>query len=112
LKEFTEIKNSFKNIVFELKKDSLLTRDELIMILNKENILARSYYYPPLHKKKFLYKTKSNNLINTDKFMNTFLIMPSGAQVNIKIIHDIKKLLDFIFINEFKIKKLLKNEYY
>ena len=108
LKEFNELKNSYKNIIFELKERTLLSRDELVKILNYENILARAYYSPPLHLKDFRFKVKKSLLTNTELYKDSYIIFPSGAQVSKDAVNKLKKILDFIFFHQSKIKNKLK----
>lgn len=109
LLEFNEeYKTGYKNIVVELMDDWPLSRQDTINILNAENILARAYYYPPLHRKKIDYPHVTNELPVTDELAERFLNLPCGQQVDNKDIEEIIGLFEFIFINSIVINQKLR----
>jgi len=75
---------SYKNIVIEVEDSFPFKRDKLVSFLNQENILARPYYYPPLHKKKYSYKSITRReLKNTDWACERYVNLPCGSRVTI-----------------------------
>lgn len=97
LLEFVENqKTSYKNIVIELLDDWPLKRDETIAILNSENMLARSYYSPPLHQKKMSYPFVHASLEITDYLAQRFMLLPCGDFVTCDDIEKIIQSLKFI----------------
>ena len=84
---------NYKMILVRLKKKVKIHRDNIIKILNSENILARSYYRPPLHKKKMGYKFIAKNLKTTNKEKDKYLILPSGYKTRSS---DVKKVVYFL----------------
>tara|TARA_A100001388_G_scaffold276779_1_gene265548 strand:+ start:793 stop:1953 length:1161 start_codon:yes stop_codon:yes gene_type:complete len=103
LLEFEEgTRPSYKNVVVEINNYWPLTRDETIILFNKNNILARKYYSPPLHKKEMNYPYNPANLPITESLSKKFILMPSGFQIRE---NDIHRLCDFlILISKNKIK--------
>jgi dTDP-4-amino-4,6-dideoxygalactose transaminase len=109
LLEFNEeYKTGYKNIVVELTKDWPLTREDTIAILNAENILARAYYHPPLHRKKMDYPHIISHLPVTDDLANRFLNLPCGQLVDTTDIQEILDFLTFIARNSLNINQRLK----
>jgi dTDP-4-amino-4,6-dideoxygalactose transaminase len=100
LLEFDETsKTSYKNIVVELQDDWPLKRDETVAILNAENILARSYYSPPLHQKQMSYPYVPATLEVTDYLARRFMLLPCGDFVTCEDIEGIIMLLKYIKSN-------------
>jgi dTDP-4-amino-4,6-dideoxygalactose transaminase len=97
LVEFDEShQSSYKNIIMEVTPDCLITRDELLRILNAERILARAYYAPPLHQKAMLYPHIPADLPITDRLAERFISMPCGDLVTTEDIDRVIALLRFI----------------
>lgn len=78
----TEV-TSYKNIVVEVLDDFPLTRNELLEFMNKNNVLARSYYYPPLHINKYDYDVRVTDMTNTMRAAERYLNLPCGYRVGI-----------------------------
>jgi dTDP-4-amino-4,6-dideoxygalactose transaminase len=87
---------SYKNIVVELLCDWPLSRDLTVSILNAENILARAYYSPPLHKKKMKYPYVPAELPITEALSEKYLLLPCGEHVTTGDIEEVIRLLKFI----------------
>ena len=75
-----EEQTSYKNIVVKICENFPLNRDSLLLTLNNKSILARAYYYPPLHIKEGC----NSYLPNTDLCGKNHLILPSGYQISIE----------------------------
>lgn len=100
LLEFDErYQTSYKNIVVELLEDWPLARTDTLDILNAENMLARAYYSPPLHRKRMTYPHVPGDLPVTDRAAERFMLLPCGYFVSEEDIHDIVGFLDFIHAN-------------
>ena len=101
LLEFDETEQtSYKNIVIEILNNSFISRDTLVSKLNKENILARSYYNPPLHMKDHKYKTITTEMTNTEFAATRYINLPSGSRVTTL---DVERVCNLI-------KKFINNE--
>jgi dTDP-4-amino-4,6-dideoxygalactose transaminase len=100
LLEFDErYQTGYKNIVVEMLDDWPLSMKDTIRILNSENIFARAYYYPPLHRKPMEYPFVPANLPVTDILAERFLNLPCGQLVSSGDIAEIVKFLSFISSN-------------
>ncbi|PCJ83903.1 MAG: aminotransferase [Thiotrichaceae bacterium] len=97
---------AYKNIVVELLDEWPLSREDTIKILNAENILARAYYYPPLHIKPTEYPHISANLPITDILSERFLNLPCGQLVNND---DIALIVDYLKFISVKAKKIVEH---
>lgn len=108
LLEFDESnKTSYKNIVIELLDEWPLSRADTIDILNAENILARAYYSPPLHKKQMAYKYVSAELPLTDALSKRYVLFPCGHFVDAADIEQILEFMNFIASNSAQITERL-----
>ena len=86
-------KNSFKNIV--VRFDDTWSQDlcQIVAELNSENILARRYYFPPLHKE---ISKDAKMFFVTDILASRLLNMPCGSFVtclDVKIICEKLRLM-------------------
>lgn len=89
-------KTSYKNIVIELLPAWPLSRADTLRILNTENILARAYYSPPLHRKAMAYPHIECDLPITDQLAERFVLLPCGHFVTESDIKAIVTLLKFM----------------
>lgn len=95
----------YKNIVVELLPAWPLTREVTIAALNAENILARPYYSPPLHRKDLLFPHIPANLPVTDRLAQTFMNLPCGHQVSSADIEEIVNVLEFLVTHADEIRE-------
>jgi dTDP-4-amino-4,6-dideoxygalactose transaminase len=110
LQEFDETEScSFKNIVVQLLDDWPLSRSDTLTVLNEEHILARAYYSPPLHKKKYSYPVIAPELPLTDKLSERFVLLPCGHFVSDDDIESIIAMLRFLQTNASDISKQLRS---
>jgi len=100
LLEFDErFPTGYKNIVVEVLDKWPLSREDTIKVLNAENILARAYYHPPLHRKPMNFPYVPADLPVTDILSEKFLNLPCGQLVSCEDIVEIVKFLKFISSN-------------
>ncbi|GAB1620163.1 hypothetical protein AAOGI_02130 [Agarivorans albus] len=80
--EFDENETTaYKNIVIEVLDSSAINRDRLVDLLNsRHNIQARKHYSPPLHQKKMLYDSYTENVSNSDIAEKRYLNLPCGQK--------------------------------
>lgn len=89
-------RNNFQYAVLEVDDDkSPLTRDQWLQILHAENVLARRYFYPGVHRMepyatRALYKNARFPL--TDALLKRVLVMPTGSAVTIEDIEIIGRI--------------------
>ncbi len=97
LVEFDErYPTGYKNIVVELLPSWPLSREITLALLNAENILARSYYAPPLHRKVMAFPHVPADLPVTDRLAEVFINLPCGHRVNSTDVGEIVTLLEFM----------------
>jgi dTDP-4-amino-4,6-dideoxygalactose transaminase len=87
---------SFKTIVVELRPAWPLSRDRTVELLNREGILARAYYSPPLHRKRPRYPVVHAPLPLTDQLSQRFMLLPCGHHVDEQAIEQTVELLTFL----------------
>lgn len=97
-------KRSFKTILIKISDEFGISRDDLIKLMHKENMLVRPYYSPPLHAKKTQYKTITGDVKNTDVLKTNHMLMPCGEFVSESDIEEIAEFLRFIQKNAQEIK--------
>ncbi|MCE2571528.1 DegT/DnrJ/EryC1/StrS family aminotransferase [Motilimonas eburnea] len=98
----------FKNIVAEIEDDWPLSRSDTIKLLNAENILARVYYDPPLHKKRMLFPHIPAALPISERLSQRFVNLPCGQQVSLEDIGQIIDFLEFVSENHREINAALR----
>jgi dTDP-4-amino-4,6-dideoxygalactose transaminase len=105
--EFNEAyETSYKNILVSIDPNWPLSRSLTIELLNAENILARPYYYPPLHLK------NNNSTLNRKKYEITellserYMLLPCGHFISKEDIERIIELMEFMATNANAIDRL------
>lgn len=97
LVEFDEgEQTSFKNIVIEVLDDYPCTRDQLVKFLNDENVLARSHYDPPLHKKEYSYDVIIKDMTNTNFKHKRYINMPCGSIVSVADVEIVVEMIKYL----------------
>ena len=80
-------RNNFQYIVLEVdENESPLTRDQWLQVLHAENVLARRYFYPGVHRMepyRTLGPAASSRLPVTEAVLKRVLVLPSGTAVEI-----------------------------
>ena len=89
-----EEQSSYKNIVIEVLDGSFINRDDLVSLLNDHNILARSYYSPPLHRKSSGYKTIVADMKNTEYAKTAYMNLPCGYRVEFEDVERVCNLIN------------------
>lgn len=84
---------SYKNIVAEVSSPFPLSRDDLITRLNQQDVLARKYYFPALHVKRYRYPVKIGNMTVTDEAMQKLINLPCGFRVSVAEVRSLCRLL-------------------
>lgn len=92
--------NNYQYIALEIDKlDYGISRDELLEILTKENILARRYFYPGCHNMepyKTIFPSSDDNLPVTKEICSKILVLPTGSAVSTSHIEKICSLISFL----------------
>lgn len=101
-------KNNYQYIACEIDEKLFgMSRTELIEIIIKENILARKYFYPGVHRMepyKSLYPYSSVFLEKTEALAERIISFPTGTAVDSDFIKRITNLVAFINQNAQAIK--------
>jgi dTDP-4-amino-4,6-dideoxygalactose transaminase len=107
-------KNNYQYIVCELDREVFgLSRDELVRVLQSENLLARKYFYPGIHRMepyRSLYPYSGYFLKNSEYLADRVISFPTGISINEETIDRITDLVSFIQKNSNEVKKQLKGE--
>lgn len=78
-------RNNFQYIVLEVDEtESPLTRDQWLQVLHGENVLARRYFYPGVHRMEPYRKNDpfaSSRLAVTESVLQRVLVLPTGTAV-------------------------------
>jgi dTDP-4-amino-4,6-dideoxygalactose transaminase len=88
---------NYQYVVLEIdRRQSLLTRDQLVSVLHAENILARRYFYPGVHRME-PYRSRFPDagllLPETEIVADRVLVMPTGTGVTVSDIKTICAIL-------------------
>ena len=94
-----------KNILVELTEDWPYTREKTLELLHSENMLARPYYYPPLHEKETSYQTISENLSLSSNLSLHYMLLPSGDFLDVEDVDAICRFLKFLESNSSEVSR-------
>ncbi len=108
-------RNNYQYIACEIEEQKFgMSRTELIDILIKENILARKYFFPGIHKMepyRSLYPYSSMFLQETEKLANKIISFPTGTAMDYNSIMLVTNLVSFIHQYAGEIKNKLQEAY-
>jgi len=89
--------NNFQYIILDIDDTRCdLTRDQVMSILRAENVIARRYFYPGLHRLvpyRSLQENETGKFTNTEALSHRLLCLPTGNDVNAD---DIEKICDIV----------------
>lgn len=85
-----------KSILVRLGEGWPLSREKTLEILHSEKMLARPYYFPPLHEKKTSYETIVGDLSCSSELAREYVLMPSGDFLDESDVSDICKFMQFL----------------
>jgi dTDP-4-amino-4,6-dideoxygalactose transaminase len=81
-------KNNFQYVVVEIdERSSPLSRDQWLQVLHAENVLARRYFYPGVHRSEpycSLDPFAVNRLPVTEATLKRVLVLPTGTAVGVR----------------------------
>lgn len=102
-------KNNYQYIVLEVDEAEIgLSRDQIMMILNAENVLARRYFYPGCHRMepyRSYYPNSWRLLPETERLVNRVLSLPTGTAVQKEDIAKVCEIIKFVASNASDIRK-------
>lgn len=69
-------------------------RDQLLKVLHAENVLARRYFYPGVHRMKpYCDRNPSLSLPNTEAIASRVLVLPTGTSMSTENVADVANLI-------------------
>ncbi len=87
------------------------TRDLLVDVLWKENILARKYFYPGVHRAEpYVTQQPSLSLPRTEDLCRRVLVLPTGTAVEPSDVEKISECVQFVLENADEIKGQLEKQ--
>jgi dTDP-4-amino-4,6-dideoxygalactose transaminase len=102
-------RNNFQYIVLTVNQDvAQFDRDLLIAVLHAENVLARRYFHPGVHRMepyKSLYPEFEGNLPGTESISQEVLCLPTGTSVGSDDIQHICDIIKFVGENCVEIRR-------
>ena len=105
-------KCNFQYVVAEIDEaQGGISRDEIVDLLWAENVLARRYFHPGLHKMevfKSYYPHAGMLLPETEKLTQRVLVLPTGTAVGADEIHTVCGLIRFAIENAAEIRQRRK----
>ena len=102
-------KCNFQYIVTEIDETMIgISRDEIVELLWAENVLARRYFHPGLHKMEVFrpyFPHAGMLLAETEKLTQRVMVLPTGTAVEIAEIQKVCSLIRFALENGPEIRK-------
>jgi dTDP-4-amino-4,6-dideoxygalactose transaminase len=104
LQEYNETEQcNYQYIILEIDEDlAHISRDRILEILHKENILARRYFFPGCHNMepyKSINPDAGKKLPETERLIKKVLLLPTGTSMNKKSVKCVCQLIGFIVDN-------------
>jgi dTDP-4-amino-4,6-dideoxygalactose transaminase len=107
-------RNNYHYIVVEVDSaKAALSRDQLLAVLHKENVLARRYFWPGCHRMepyRSLYPNAPRFLPQTERVAARVITLPTGQTITSEIIRDICNVIRLAIENAPEIRKALETE--
>lgn len=105
--------SNYQYVVVEMDaKKTGVTRDELVRILHAENIIARRYFYPGVHRMepyRSYFPHAGLLLPQTEKLCEEVLVLPTGTAVTQEDISKVCEVMHFALENATAIRSRLAN---
>lgn len=92
-------KVNFQYVVLEVTPQAKISRDRLLDLLWAENVRARRYFYPGVHRMqpyRSLYPELPGTLPETERLASRLLVLPTGEAIGPEAIVTIAQLIRFI----------------
>jgi dTDP-4-amino-4,6-dideoxygalactose transaminase len=103
--------HNYQYMVIQIDETAFgISRDELLIVLESEQILARRYFYPGIHKMALYekyYKDIDDRLQNTKKLSNELMQLPIGQSITLQDIDKITQLFRLCFNYSGQLKQML-----
>ncbi len=106
-------RRNYQYIILEIDPEaSGIHRDQLQMILKAENVLARRYFYPGVHRLEpyfSLYPDAGKRLPVTESLADSLLALPTGSAVSENDVAEVCQMVRFIITNAAEFKARLRS---
>ena len=102
-------RNNYQYVVLELDPaDCLLSRDDLVRVLHAENVIARRYFYPGVHRME-PYRSLYAGLVlaATEAIADRVVVLPTGQAVDEAAVRTISNLIRLAVGNADKLPRPL-----
>lgn len=86
-----------------------ISRNTLLRILHAENIIARRYFYPGVHKLT-PYSQERNILPNTDELCKRVVVLPAGSNIAFDTVEKICGIIKFVTSNARELDNILSHD--
>jgi dTDP-4-amino-4,6-dideoxygalactose transaminase len=107
-------RSNYQYAVLEVdERKTIVTRDQLMKILHKENVLARRYFYPGCHRMepyRSYFPEAGTQLKETEKLAKRVLCLPTGTALNAAQLSLICRIIRFVVNNGGDISRKLNNQ--
>jgi len=107
-------RGNYQYVVLEMDESkTLVTRDQLMDILHKENVLARRYFYPGCHRMEpyaSLYPSAHLLLTETERVADRVLTLPTGQTITPEIIRTVCNVIRIALAKADEICKLMEEK--
>jgi len=101
---------NYQYVVLEIDPaQTLVTRDEIIQILYRENVLARRYFYPGCHRTP-PYNVTPTSLPETERICDRVLSLPTGTAVSPADITTICEIIRIVVNNGGEVSAKFRSE--
>ncbi|HET6977583.1 MAG TPA: aminotransferase class I/II-fold pyridoxal phosphate-dependent enzyme [Pyrinomonadaceae bacterium] len=101
---------NYQYVVLEIDAArTVVTRDELMQILHRENVLARRYFYPGCHRMK-PYNLSRLTLVETERVSDRVLSLPTGTSITPSDISTICGMIRLVITNGREVSEKLRAE--
>jgi dTDP-4-amino-4,6-dideoxygalactose transaminase len=101
---------NYQYVVVEMDPaQTIVTRDELIQILYRENVLARRYFYPGCHRTP-PYNATAPSLPETERICDRVLSLPTGTAVSQADITTICEIIRIVVNNGGEVSAKFRSE--
>ena len=80
-----EHRSNYQYVVVEVGDDAALTRDEIVEVLHAENVIARRYFYPGVHRMEPYRSSAAHASLKlpvTERLCRQVMVLPTGTAVS------------------------------
>lgn len=94
--------NNFQYIILELDPEAPVSRDQIVDLLWKENVIARKYFHPGCHRME-PYRSQMapelRNLPHTESICEKVIALPTGTAMSLQDVEDVCAFMGLVIEN-------------